>query len=214
MSRLGARLRKSASVRSYHHGELRTAMIEAADAILRDEGVEGFTLRAAARRAGVSPGAPAHHFGNTAGLLTEVATLAYEELYRCFNTVEPGATPATTLRSMARAYIVFAVNNPGRFQLMYRKDLVNRADARYAAASRATLEMFALAAAEVYGASDLAVEGQTMGYAGIIAAWSTAHGIAHLALEEKLNFVTQGEDRMCDFIDRVLPSILKAQWPG
>jgi len=214
MSRLEMRLRKSGTERGYHHGELRSAMIEAADAILRDEGVEGFTLRAAARRAGVSPGAPAHHFGNTAGLLTEVATLAYEELYRCFSAVEPAATPAAKLRSMARAYIVFALSHPGRFQLMYRKELVNRSDARYAAASKATLEMFAGVAGDVYEVSDLAVEGQSMGYAGIIAAWSTAHGIAHLALEEKLNFVTHGEDRMRDFMDRVLPSILQAQWPG
>lgn len=189
-------------------------MIDAADAILRDEGVEGFTLRAAARRAGVSPGAPAHHFGNTRGLLTEVATLAYEELSRCFSAVRSGPTAAATLRSMARAYIVFALSNPGRFQLMYRKDLVNRSDARYAAASQATLETFALVAGDVYGVSDLAVEGQSMGYAGIIAAWSTVHGIAHLALEEKLNFVMHGEDRMRDFMDRVLPSILQAQWPG
>lgn len=188
-------------------------MVEAADAILRDEGVEGFTLRAAARRAGVSPGAPAHHFGNTAGLLTEVATLAYEELYRCFRAVEPGDTRVATLRSMARAYVIFALTHPGRFRLMYRKDLVNRSDARYAAASQATLEMFAVVAGEVYPASDLAVEGQSMGYAGIIAAWSTAHGIAHLALEEKLNFVAHGEDRMRDFIDSVLPLILRAQWP-
>lgn len=205
---------KAGFERGYHHGELRTALIEAADAILRDEGMAGFTLRATARRAGVSPGAPAHHFGNTAGLLTEVATLAYEELYRCFQAVEPGATPAATLRSMARAYIVFALSHPGRFQLMYRKDLVNRSDARYAAASRATLEVFALVAGDVYGVSDLAVEGQIMGFSGVIAAWSTAHGIAHLALEEKLDFVTHGEDRMRDFMDRVLPSILEAQWPG
>ncbi|WP_052507854.1 TetR/AcrR family transcriptional regulator [Sphingomonas hengshuiensis] len=189
-------------------------MIDAAAAIISDEGVEGFTLRAAARRAGVSPGAPAHHFGNIKGLLTEVATLAYKELYHCFSTVERGATPGATLRSMARAYIDFALNNPGRFQLMYRKDLVNRLDARYAQASKATLEMFALAAADVYGVSDLAVEGQSTGYAGIIAAWSTAHGIAHLALEEKLDFVTQGEHRMRDFMDRALPSILESQWPG
>ncbi|MFZ3582480.1 TetR/AcrR family transcriptional regulator [Loktanella sp. DJP18] len=207
-------MRESDAERSYHHGDLRSALIEAADAILRDDGVEGFTLRAAARRAGVSPGAPAHHFGNTAGLLTEVATLAYEDLHICFKEVKRGPTPAATLRSMAGAYINFALGNPGLFQLMYRKDLVNRTDPRYAAASRATLETFALIAAKVYGTDDLAVEGQSMGYAGIIAAWSTAHGIAHLALEEKLTFATQGEDGMRDFTDRVLPSVLRAQWPG
>ena len=200
--------------RRYHHGALRTALIEAADTILRDEGVEGFTLRAAARRAGVSPAAPAHHFGNAAGLLTEVAALAYEELDRYFGAAEPGATPAATLRLIAQAYIVFALDHPGRFRLMFRKDLLNRSDARYVKASYAALETFARAAGGVYGVSDLANATQSADFAGIIAAWSTAHGIAHLALEEKLTFATRGEDRARDFMDRVLPSILQAQWPG
>ena len=66
----------------YHHRGLRLALINAADAILRERGIEGFTLREAARRAGVSAAAPGHHFGNSAGLLTEVAILGFEELTR------------------------------------------------------------------------------------------------------------------------------------
>ena len=55
---------------SYHHGDLRSALISAAEEIIAAEGVEGFTLRKAARKAGVSPGAPTHHFGSMAGLLS------------------------------------------------------------------------------------------------------------------------------------------------
>ena len=54
----------------YHHGDLRQAMITAAEAVLAEKGLAGFTLRECARRAGVSPAAPAHHFGNLTGLLT------------------------------------------------------------------------------------------------------------------------------------------------
>ena len=64
----------------YHHGDLKTALIRAADEILAEHGLEGFSLRAAARRAGVSAAAPAHHFGDTAGLLSEVAVLGFDEL--------------------------------------------------------------------------------------------------------------------------------------
>ncbi|WP_291820351.1 helix-turn-helix domain-containing protein, partial [Bosea sp. (in: a-proteobacteria)] len=64
----------------YHHGDLRQAMIDAAEAVLAERGVGGFTLRECARRAGVSAAAPAHHFGNLAGLLTAVATLGFDGL--------------------------------------------------------------------------------------------------------------------------------------
>ncbi|WP_431324064.1 TetR/AcrR family transcriptional regulator [Rhizobium sp. YTU87027] len=203
----------AASKRSYHHGELRRAMIEATDAILRENGVEGFSLREAARRAGVSPGAPAHHFGNAAGLLTEVAILGYDELGRYLNAAEPhDATPAS-LRALAKAYVMFALDHSGRFRLMFRKDLVNRSDSRYSQASRQALTPLARAATFVYDGHDLEEAIQTGDYAGIFAAWSTAHGIAHLALEEKLNFATDG-DRAQDFLDRLLPAILAAQWPG
>ena len=48
--------------RAYHHGDLRAALIEAAEAVIAERGVDNFSLREAARRAGVSPAAPAHHF--------------------------------------------------------------------------------------------------------------------------------------------------------
>lgn len=65
----------------YHHGNLRVALIEATDGIIRDRGIEGLSLREAARRAGVSIGAPAHHFGSTSGLLTEVALLGSVDIH-------------------------------------------------------------------------------------------------------------------------------------
>src|SRR3974390_2682001 len=64
---------------AYHHGALRQSLIAATEAIILERGVDGFTLREAARRAGVSPAAPAHHFGDARGLLSEVATLGFKE---------------------------------------------------------------------------------------------------------------------------------------
>ena len=54
---------------AYHHGDLREALLEAAESVLLEQGVEGLTLRECARRAGVSHGAPAHHFGDARGLV-------------------------------------------------------------------------------------------------------------------------------------------------
>ena len=63
--------------RPYHHGDLRAALLRAATGELAENGVERFTLRGCARRAGVSHAAPAHHFGDVTGLLTEVALDAF-----------------------------------------------------------------------------------------------------------------------------------------
>ena len=68
--------------RPYHHGDLREKLVAAAEAIILERGVDGFSLREAARRAGVSPAAPAHHFGDTQGLLSEVALRGFRRFRR------------------------------------------------------------------------------------------------------------------------------------
>ena len=201
----------AATKRGYHHGELKAALIAATDAILRESGIERFTLREAARRAGVSPGAPAHHFGNAAGLLTEVAILGYEEMARYLGPAENGeAVSVAALRALTRAYVHFALDHPGRFRLMFRKDLVNRSNARYRQVSTEALRPFALVAAQAYG-SDLETALRENRLGGVLAGWSTAHGIAHLALEDK--FTPLMPEDGGPFVDGLLEDILLAQWP-
>ena len=64
--------------RGYHHGALREALLEAAEALIGERGLDGFSLREAARRVGVSPAAPQHHFGDARGLLTAIATAGFD----------------------------------------------------------------------------------------------------------------------------------------
>lgn len=198
--------------RAYHHGELRQALIAAADAILSESGVAGFSLRDAARRAGVSPGAPAHHFGNASGLLTEVAVLGYADLKGYLDRARQDGTPSERLRALATQYVLFALEQRGRFGLMFRKDLINRADEGYRTASEVALMRFAGAAGARAGVS--VAEMQARGdFSAVIAAWATAHGIAHLALEEKLQSLLDPADPQRDFVERLLPDIVRAQWP-
>jgi AcrR family transcriptional regulator len=197
--------------RGYHHGELKAALVLATDAILRETGIEGFTLREAARRAGVSPAAPAHHFGNAAGLLTEVAVHAYGELERYL--AEAGTadvSPNATLRALATAYVRFALDHPGRFRLMFRKDLIVRSDSRYKEASSRALAQFAKASTRARGMDfDVAMRSGEIG--GMLADWSTAHGIAQLALEDKFEALPNGSGEA--FMAELLPGILLARWP-
>lgn len=205
-------LRREPVRASYHHGDLRAALIAATDAILAEDGVEGFTLREAARRAGVSPAAPSHHFGSASGLLTEVATLGYRDLARYIAAVaDDGETPREKLRVQAAAYVRFALAFPGRFLLMFRKDLVNRSAPGYVAATGEAFGGLMQTARAVYGVAHLPPT-DPEALAAMFAAWSTMHGIAHLAIERKFPWPGGAQDAD-GFATEILPRILGAQWP-
>ncbi|PTT87519.1 TetR/AcrR family transcriptional regulator [Pelomonas sp. HMWF004] len=190
---------------SYHHGNLKVALVDAADAILREKGVEGFSLREAARRAGVSIGAPAHHFGSAKGLLTEVALLGYESLGSYLNAVATSDDPAKDLRDLARAYVAFAMAHPGRFRLMFRPDLVDREDPRYRQVSAKALTGFATAISRREG-------GGADPMADLFVVWSSIHGMANLVLDGKTPYLFGGADQVA-FAQDILPRLLEQAWP-
>ena len=97
--------------RPYHHGALREAMLEAAERILDREGIEGLTLRAAAREAGASHAAPKNHFENLTGLLSDLATVGFQRFERRFiDAVAAVDTPEARLPALGRAYVEFATD--------------------------------------------------------------------------------------------------------
>src|SRR5215469_3150823 len=115
---------KRPAQRAYHHGDLRRQLIAAAEQIIRERGVDGFTLREAARRVGVSPAAPAHHFKDAKGLLTEVALLGFRDFGKALAAADKrgGENAARRLHEQGKAYVRFALKYPARFQLMFRVD--------------------------------------------------------------------------------------------
>src|ERR1700755_742282 len=76
----GCGMARATTSKSYHHGELREALVVAGRRLLEERGLRGFTLRECARRAEVSHAAPAHHFASIDDLLAEIATRGYHEL--------------------------------------------------------------------------------------------------------------------------------------
>ncbi len=194
--------------RPYHHGGLRDALIEAAEEILAEKGVEGFTLREAARRAGVSPAAPAHHFGDAAGLLTEVAILGFEGLAEALRAgmERGGDDPLRRLREQGRAYVQYAMARPGRFKLIFRKEKLACEDERL---HRAGSAAFALLQQAIGGVTGRAAERfDARDRAAVLAAWSLVHGFAHLAIDGEFDRMTGGTSR-ADFVDQMLPGVLE-----
>ena len=105
---------------SYHHGSLRDALIRSAREILESEGYEALTLRAAARRAGVSQAAPYNHFADKAALLAAIAALGFKEFAAAMRREMSAAEdPQARLNATGIAYVAFATSNPGLFKLMF-----------------------------------------------------------------------------------------------
>src|SRR5215468_8451073 len=93
---------------SYHHGDLHDALLKAAETVLERDGVQGLTLRAAAREAGVSHAAPTHHFGDMTGLLSELAAVGFRRFGAALREAASQRTTAhARLDAMGVAYVTF-----------------------------------------------------------------------------------------------------------
>jgi AcrR family transcriptional regulator len=157
---------------SYHHGHLRRALLTDAASAITESGVAALSLRDLARRAGVSHAAPAHHFGDKAGLLTALAAEGY--------TLLAGELDAASdFLEMGVAYVRFARSHPAHFEVMFRPDLYHPDDAELLAARGRTADSL------YAGAATLPAGGDSPQAAGL-AAWSLAHGLATLWLSGSL----------------------------
>jgi len=184
---------KSASDRGYHHGDLRQALIATAETLLAEKGVEGFTLRECARRAGVSPAAPAHHFGNMTGLLTAIATLGFQGLADAMESAAAtcDGTPQERLKAIGLGYIRFALAHPARFRVIFGRFPLDCDDAALAGASKRAFDILAhTIAAQPGNRAPLDKTGE----ASLVFAWSLVHGFANLVLDGQMPFI-EGADR-------------------
>jgi AcrR family transcriptional regulator len=174
-----------AEPRPYHHGDLRTAVLAAAETILEREGVDSLTLRAVARAVGVSHTAPKNHFGDLEGLLSELAALGYrrygEVLAAAMDVA--GADPRARMRAMGRAYVGFARAHPGLFILMFRGerlDMTRPALRDAVESARAALRHAAMSSAPVTRQTPLQLAARAT------ASWALVHGFAMLLLDGRL----------------------------
>ena len=195
----------------YHHGDLREALLTAADQLLHEEGLQGLTLRACARRAGVSHAAPKHHFADLSELLSEVAARGFDCLTRVLQEarVELGDDPDERFIAAARTYVDYARAHPAHFRLMFRSDSLKTCNqALSAARARAFAELADIITLQ-RGEPDVAPEelGERVMQAGlmedILLGWSYVHGYAQLLLEGQLAAFAK-EENLEDFLRRTI----------
>jgi AcrR family transcriptional regulator len=164
--------------RPYHHGDLRSALLAAAESVIGERGVDGFSLRETARRAGVSPAAPAHHFGDARGLLTALAAEAFRKFGDSLEAADRVGSRIERLRAQGLAYVRFALDERAKFDLMWRYHLLDRDDPEYRAASSGAYTILDRAAR-----GRPAKPGEQAEIPAAIAAWSMVHGFARLVLD-------------------------------
>lgn len=164
---------------SYHHGDLRAALIEAGLALLDAEGPDGVTVRGVARKAGVSHAAPANHFAGRRQLLTALAIAMVanlrRDLERSLRTAGP--VPRARLQAFADTFVGFGLSWPQRHRLLWRHDMVDSRDPTLRTALDALYEdlkreLDALGARKPYDRDTAA-----------IAFWSLVHGYVSLRIE-------------------------------
>ncbi|AVT41327.1 TetR/AcrR family transcriptional regulator [Plantactinospora sp. BB1] len=178
---------EDAAGRPYHHGNLRRALLAAAATAIEESGPAALSLRDLARRAGVSHAAPAHHFGDKAGLLTAFATEGYQMLADTLARVRQETDGS--LLELGVGYVMFAVRHRAHFEVMFRPELFHRDDAGLAAAQQRARAALRAGVAGLPAAPAGEEAAQTE-----LAAWSIVHGFATLWLGRVLRPDQVGDD--------------------
>lgn len=181
---------------AYHHGDLRTALLDAGDAVLAEHGLRGFTLRECARRAGVSHAAPKHHFHDVRGFLTAIAARGFERLTDMLQQdISRAKSLEAEFQATCSAYVAFAESYPEHFRIMFRSDLLDTGSADLRSASNGTFTELTnvilrqRGEPEINNIEDDAKAPFEQVVDDIAIGWCHIHGFAHLSLEGQLSMV-------------------------
>jgi AcrR family transcriptional regulator len=184
-----------AGKRSYHHGNLRQALVEAGLQLLESSGSAQLSLREVARTVGVSPTAVYRHFPEKEALLSALAADGFrrlaEEQGTAFTT---GSTPMDGFNAMGRVYVRFALRNPAIFRLMFGGFIAERRDRELTDAENRLWEGLSRAVASLLPADS---DGEAR-HVTALRAWSLVHGLSLLLLERQVKVTDDAVDTLID----------------
>jgi AcrR family transcriptional regulator len=172
---------------SYHHGDLRDALINTALMLVRKQGVESFSLREAAKLVGVSPSAVYRHFEDKGALLAAVAqagfnTLALETEAAMKRAARKKDAALAVLQATGTTYVLFALKHPEQFRVMFgpygagSAHDVRGADSQGRDPYQQLVEALGVLAGQQRLRMNITQE-------AALQAWSFTHGLAHLLLD-------------------------------
>lgn len=174
----------------YHHGDLRRTLLDAALLLVAEHGVQGFTLREAARKAKVSHNAPYRHFASRECLLVELALVGQKELLKALQgSLGRCRNPRDRIIRLGVAYLKFAMGNEASFRVMFSAEVARNPTTDLTLAQNATFDFMEteFLACEKAG---LIQPGTVRQHA--LASWSALHGAAILVLDGVLEGTAVG----------------------
>jgi AcrR family transcriptional regulator len=181
--------------KTYHHGNLKEALISAGLEILSDKGIEGLSLRNVAKKVGVSHTAPYNHFPDKQVLLAAISTAGHEQLHQLLLDTfeETKHSPSDIIPEIAWTYLQFARDNPALFKLMFSGALEEERDhPEYIEISRKSIALFEEMIVFCQSNGKLP-QGRVENIA--VKLWSLVHGFTYLMLENQFPVeYLQGQD--------------------
>ncbi|MFD8649114.1 TetR/AcrR family transcriptional regulator [Streptomyces mirabilis] len=167
---------------AYHHGDLRAACLRAARELLEEDGSAGLSLRAVARRAGVSATAPYRHYADRDALVSAVAAEGYRELAEHLSAAHPAPSTPDDLAAVAVVYVQFALEHPALFRAMFAEPCDPTSEERVAATAVISEYVRSIVRDAFPDADDAGALSTTV--------WALVHGLAFLHLDGKLDSST------------------------
>jgi AcrR family transcriptional regulator len=190
----------------YHHGRLRQALIETAVKTIARHGIDALSLRELAAQAGVSPGAPYHHFPNRSDLLASIAEEGFAQLEAQLIAARDAAPDGASgrLEALGLAYVTFAVSSPGYFRVMFH------GASNPPGPTEVGLRTFNILRDSVVACQHAgeAPKGDATGL--VLLAWSAVHGFATLWVDRALPFEGLEPKRLVPEIGRLVTRMFSA----
>jgi AcrR family transcriptional regulator len=183
---------------AYHHGDLRAACVRAGMELLEESGQTALSLRAVARRAGVSPAAPYRHYADREALVAAVAAVGYRDLAARLAAAHPSPSTPEEMISVAIAYVRFALERPALFRIMFGEPCDRDNDERVAATTAVSLYLREIVERSFPQADDAE--------ALATAIWALVHGLAFLHLDGKLD--SAGPSVVADRVSSAIQALL------
>lgn len=199
-------LRKKQDTKPYHHGALPEALLDAAQKLLDEGGIDAVTIRAVAREAGVGHSAPANHFKDRAALLGALATRIFGELAADVQKALRAASRSARARlhAMADVIVAYALKHPNRYRLLWRGENFPGENSPAEAAGTVLYDAVKEILGEGAGSGRISIDSQ------VIAAWSLIHGYVSLRLEATLvdgHDEVSGESRVSAIVDVLIEGL-------
>jgi AcrR family transcriptional regulator len=195
--------KKPAASRSYHHGDLRQALLDAGLWILRVEGPQSLSLRAVARRAGVSQTAPYRHFADRRALVAAIAQDGFSRMGDAMQrAAQGGETPRLALKNVARAYVDFAHEYPAEYRVMFGPEVSDKDGLDDLRATGGAVLGFVTAAIDGLQRGGLIGPGDPARIA--VATWAMLHGLVMLSLDGQTANVGASRDELVEEATRIM----------